>query len=189
MPLPRALADDGTPASASRRAVLEVGVLGISALGVAVVARVFGRIASPLFTDSTAIATRGPAAAASSAPAASAAPVAASAAPAASVAANQVANATQMSVRSSTPFLLPSGDPAAVIKLADSKVVCYDTVCTHEGCEVGYDAQSGLLLCPCHGAAFDPAQDGAVVNGPARRPLTPVPIKVDPATGAITLVG
>ena len=188
MPLPRALADDGTPASAGRRALLEVGVLGIAAIGVAAVARAFGRIASPLFTDSAARAPASPAPSASAV--AGATPgTAASEAPAASAAANEVANATQMAVRSSTPFLLPNGDPAAVIKLADSKVVCYDTVCTHEGCEVGYDAQSGLLLCPCHGAAFDPAANGAVVHGPARRPLTPVPIEVDAATGAITLVG
>jgi thiosulfate dehydrogenase [quinone] large subunit len=188
VPLPRALADDGTPASAGRRAVLEAGALGIAAIGIAVVARVFGRVASPLFTDSTAVAppgpTPGPSAVAAATPGSGA-----SAAPAASAAANEVANANQMAARSSTPFLLPTGDPAAAIKLADGTIVCYDTVCTHEGCEVAYDAQSGLLLCPCHGAAFDPAHDAAVVNGPARRPLTPVPIRVDPATGAITLVG
>jgi thiosulfate dehydrogenase [quinone] large subunit len=200
IPMPRAIADVGTPASAGRRAVLEVGVLGIAALGVAAVARVFGRIASPIFSDGTAQgqasppgasavanatpgagATQGGDTAASAAPAASA--------PAASAAANEVANAKQLTARSSQPFLLPNGDPAAVIKLADGKVVCYDTVCTHQGCEVQYDPQSGLLLCPCHGAAFDPAQNAAVVNGPARFPLTPVPIKVDAATGAITLVG
>ena len=194
--MPRSLADDGTPASAGRRAVLEVGVLGIAAIGVAVVARVFGRIASPIFSDTTAQLKATPAPGATAAAvatpgaAASAGTAAgATAAPAATAAANEVANANQLTARSSLPFQLPNGDPAAVIKLADGKVVCYDTVCTHQGCEVGYDPQSGLLLCPCHGAAFDPAQNAAVVNGPARFPLTPVPIKVDSATGAITLVG
>ena len=195
MPIPGAPAADGTPASPGRRAVLEVGVLGISAIAVAVVARAFGSVLSPIFSNGTVAAapthapTASPAAAASAAPGASAAAAPASAAAAATPAANEIANAKQLTARSSVPFQLPNGDPAAVIKLADGKVVCYDTVCTHQGCEVGYDPQSGLLFCPCHGAAFDPAQNAAVVNGPARYPLTPVPIKVDASTGAITLVG
>jgi len=198
LPIPGAPARDGTPASPGRRAVLEVGVLGISAIAVALVARAFGRVLGPIFSNGTVAAAPSASPTASAVAAASPAggsaataapPAPASAGAAATPAANEVANAKQLAPRSSVPFQLPNGDPAAVIKLADGKVVCYDTVCTHQGCEVGYDPQSGLLFCPCHGAAFDPAQNAAVVNGPARYPLTPVPIKVDSTTGAITLVG
>jgi thiosulfate dehydrogenase (quinone) large subunit len=94
-----------------------------------------------------------------------------------------------MTPRSSADFQLTNGDPGIVVKLADSKVVAYDATCTHEGCPVGYDTQAGLFLCPCHGAVFDPAQDGAVLQGPARRPLASVPITVDTATGSITVTG
>ncbi len=39
--------------------------------------------------------------------------------------------------------------------------------CTHSGCEL--TADPGGFDCPCHGSRFGP--DGAVVGGPALRPL------------------
>ncbi len=189
-PLPSALVDDGTPASAGRRAVLEVGVLGAATLAAAVVARAFGRVLGPVFTQEVAAApTASPTAApgASDEAGASGAPVASGVAP--SLAAGEIANAQSMPARSAADFVLASGDPGIVVKLSDGKVVAYDATCTHEGCPVGYDGPSGLLLCPCHGAAFDPSAEAAVVNGPARRPLAAVPISIDPATGAVTVSG
>ena len=49
-----------------------------------------------------------------------------------------------------------TGDPGVLVKLGDGTIVAYDAVCTHAGCTVGYDRRSGFLLCPCHGATFDP---------------------------------
>ena len=169
-PLPAAIHDDGTPGSAGRRALLEVGVLGIATLAVAVAVRAFGRMLGPVFTqEAAATATPSPIAASSpgqsgpSAPAGTAGTTAAS-----STQGGGIANATAMPARSSVDFLLANGDPGVVVKLADGKVVAFDATCTHEGCPVGYDTASGLLLCPCHGAAFDPSADAAVVDGPAR---------------------
>ena len=74
-------------------------------------------------------------------------------------------------------------------RLSNGQFVAYDALCTHAGCPVDYDPGSQLLLCPCHGAAFDPAKDGAVVQSPAETPLPSVAIRVDSATGAILLDG
>jgi thiosulfate dehydrogenase [quinone] large subunit len=87
-------------------------------------------------------------------------------------------------------FQVPStGDPAYLLKLPDGKIVAYDAVCTHAGCTVDFDRGSGLLVCPCHGATFDPGHNAQPIAGPTDTPLTRLPIKVDSATGRITLVG
>jgi thiosulfate dehydrogenase [quinone] large subunit len=82
-----------------------------------------------------------------------------------------------------------TGDPGVLVKLASGKVVAFDAVCTHAGCTVDFDAPSGLLFCPCHGATFDPAHGASVLGGPTNVPLTALPISIDSKTGAISLLG
>ena len=55
------------------------------------------------------------------------------------------------------------------------------------GCIVDFQAASGLLVCPCHGATFDPAASGKVLSGPTFASLTELPISIDPASGVISL--
>jgi len=47
------------------------------------------------------------------------------------------------------------------------------------------DAPDKVLYCPCHGAAFDPANKAAVLGGPTDQPLASLPIVVDAASGRI----
>ncbi|HLI89419.1 MAG TPA: TQO small subunit DoxD [Ktedonobacteraceae bacterium] len=99
-----------------------------------------------------------------------------------------IAQVAAVPKNSAVNFTIPSnGDPGVLVHLSNDQFVAYDATCTHAGCPVSYDQGSGLLICPCHGAEFDPAQNAAVVQGPAPTPLTPVTIHVDSATGAITL--
>jgi thiosulfate dehydrogenase [quinone] large subunit len=101
---------------------------------------------------------------------------------------NVIAQAANVAVNGSATFTIPAnGDPGVLVHLASGKFVAFDAACTHQGCPVSYDPASQLLLCPCHGAAFDPSQNAAVVQGPASTPLTPVPVTVDQTSGAITL--
>src|SRR5829696_5556760 len=60
-------------------------------------------------------------------------------------------------------------------------LVAYSAICTHLGCTVlpQLSAQ-GYIVCPCHGSIFDPVNAGAVVHGPANRPLPTLPIEVLP---------
>ncbi len=79
-----------------------------------------------------------------------------------------------------------TGDPAVIVDTA-AGVVAFDAVCTHAGCTVQYDPQYKLLVCPCHGGAYDPAKGAEVVNGPPPSPLTPLTVKVE-SNGDIYLV-
>jgi thiosulfate dehydrogenase [quinone] large subunit len=98
-----------------------------------------------------------------------------------------IAQVSQVPDNSSAQFTLTSnGDPGVLVHLSNGQFVAYDAVCTHAGCPVSYDPGSHLLECPCHGAAFDPAKNGAVVQGPALTPLASVTIKVDNASGTIS---
>jgi thiosulfate dehydrogenase [quinone] large subunit len=101
--------------------------------------------------------------------------------------ARKIGNISQLPPNSAGAVTDPkSGDPAIVIHTSGSQLYAYDAVCTHAGCTVEYDPQSKLLVCPCHGAEYDPTQDAQVVAGPAPSPLTKLPITVD-AKGNIYL--
>lgn len=101
---------------------------------------------------------------------------------------NVIAQVSAVPGNSAVNFTIPSsGDAGVLVHLDNGQFVAYDALCTHAGCQVDYDPSSKLLICPCHGAAFDPAKAAQVVNPPANTPLGSVSIHVDSATGAITL--
>jgi len=43
--------------------------------------------------------------------------------------------------------------------------VALDSVCTHQGCTVGYALAQDNFQCPCHGSVY--SKTGSVINGPA----------------------
>jgi menaquinol-cytochrome c reductase iron-sulfur subunit len=64
-----------------------------------------------------------------------------------------------------------------VVKHSETDVTVFSPVCTHLGCQVFWSRPSNQFLCPCHGSIF--AKDGAVVHGPAPRPLDTLPAKIE----------
>jgi serine/threonine protein kinase len=68
--------------------------------------------------------------------------------------------------------------PGILIRLPDNSLVAYDRACTHEGVAINYDPKSHTLICPRHLAQFDPAKKGAVLKGPATRPVAQISIQV-----------
>jgi thiosulfate dehydrogenase (quinone) large subunit len=101
---------------------------------------------------------------------------------------SEIAQVSAVQPNSAVTFTIPSnGDPGVLVRLNNGKFVAFDAACTHAGCPVQYDPSSQHLLCPCHGAEFDPSNAASVVQGPTNTPLTSVPINVNTSTGAITL--
>ena len=96
----------------------------------------------------------------------------------------RIGSLQQIPVGQAASFRDPTtGRSAVAVRLSDRQVVAYDAACTHAGCTVGFDPTSSLLVCPCHGAAFDPDHSAAVMNGPATAPLPALPITVGPDGG------
>jgi ubiquinol-cytochrome c reductase iron-sulfur subunit len=59
-------------------------------------------------------------------------------------------------------------------------IVAYSKICTHVGCPVGlYQAELGLLLCPCHQSTFDVMRHAKPIFGPAARSLPQLPLGLD----------
>jgi Rieske Fe-S protein len=63
-----------------------------------------------------------------------------------------------------------------VTKDAGGTVHAFSATCTHQGCTVS-SVSGGTINCPCHGSRFN-ADTGAVVQGPATRPLPTVAVTV-----------
>jgi Rieske Fe-S protein len=60
----------------------------------------------------------------------------------------------------------------------------FSATCTHKGCKVG-SVGDGTINCPCHGSKYS-ITDGAVVNGPASKPLPAKTATVNGDTVTVT---
>jgi thiosulfate dehydrogenase [quinone] large subunit len=67
------------------------------------------------------------------------------------------------------------GVPALVVQVKQGVFRAFSAVCPHAGCQVQFDQQSDLFVCPCHGSIFD-GSTGAVQQGPASTGLSSIPI-------------
>ena len=92
------------------------------------------------------------------------------------------------------------GSPIVVVRLqpaeirdrrdwAPGGIVAFSKICTHAGCAIALYRKPTFaptqprpaLVCPCHYSTFDPAAGGAVLFGPAGRPLPQLPLEIDGA--------
>lgn len=66
----------------------------------------------------------------------------------------------------------PDGGDIIITRPTETTVAAFSAICTHEGCTVRPAGKE--LDCPCHGSIFD--LKGAVLTGPAQRPLRVVKV-------------
>lgn len=72
-----------------------------------------------------------------------------------------------------------------LVRDSASTVRALNPVCTHRHCIVAYHAAEHIIQCPCHGSKF--GLDGAVLHGPAPRPLGTYPAELAGEQVAVTL--
>jgi cytochrome b6-f complex iron-sulfur subunit len=66
-----------------------------------------------------------------------------------------------------------------------AKIVALSSICTHQGCTVGYNSGAGDIQCPCHGSVY--STSGSVITGPAPSPLKSYPVSITDNVLTITL--
>jgi cytochrome b6-f complex iron-sulfur subunit len=67
--------------------------------------------------------------------------------------------------------------PAIIINIRGKGFIALSRVCTHLGCLVDYNKEKNILLCPCHGGAYN--LNGNVISGPPPKPLQKFPLRVE----------
>lgn len=111
----------------------------------------------------------------------------------------KIANLNELSIGKTKKFDYPLvGRKNILINLGCSveggigphkSIVAYSLFCTHLGCSVELDKESGMLVCECHQGIYDPKRSGKVVEGPPPNNLPMVNLEIDIKTGDIYAVG
>ena len=90
---------------------------------------------------------------------------------------NQIVKLSKVKVGATYSFQLKNGAPALLFR-TKTGVFAYQTICTHEGGLTKFFAARKLLVCSVHNASFDPFKKGAVVTGPAIKPLPTLKVAI-----------
>ena len=74
------------------------------------------------------------------------------------------------------PVTFEYTEPSILIRTSETNYIAFSQKCTHLGCAVKPEPESGRLFCPCHRGIFD--MNGDVLAGPPRRPLPRITLEV-----------
>jgi thiosulfate dehydrogenase [quinone] large subunit len=90
----------------------------------------------------------------------------------------KIVKLTALPIGATFNFIHSSQGVPSLLFRTKTGVFAYSSICTHLGCTVAYKSATKKLVCPCHGAEFDPLKSGKVSKGPAETALTKVAVKV-----------
>jgi cytochrome b6-f complex iron-sulfur subunit len=152
-----------TPARVSRRSVLTVGAVGIGTAALAACSQAKSPDRSAAGATDPNSAAPGASSSAATAPSSAAAGGA------------SLAKLSSIKVGEAIAATGADGSKIIISRPTATTVAAFSAICTHQGCTV---APAGKELdCPCHGSVYN-ATTGAVINGPAPRPLPAVSVKL-----------
>jgi len=145
----------------SRRGVLAVGAAGLAGVALAACTQ------APAPDDPT---VRG---SAGSGPSGTGSAESSGPGPSGSGSAKPLAQLSAIPVGSAVSATGPDGAPLIIARPTSDTVAAFSAICTHQNCTV--QPAGKQLDCPCHGSVYN-ADTGAVISGPAPRPLPSVPV-------------
>lgn len=97
---------------------------------------------------------------------------------AATAASTNIVKLSKVKVGATYSFTTKKAGIPAILFRTKQGVFAYSTICTHQGCNVAFNKSSKKLICPCHGAQFDPFTGGKVVKAPAETPLASIKVAI-----------
>lgn len=168
--------NDGTILSGgvSRRNVLTAGAIGIGGLALAGCSQAAQPGSDTVTTPSQAAGAAGSSTGTATSATAGAS---ASAGSGSSAAAAGAALAALADIKVGEAIAATAADGSKIIisRPTETTVAGFSAICTHQGCAVSPAGKQ--LNCPCHGSVFN-ATTGAVLSGPASRPLPAVKVAI-----------
>jgi thiosulfate dehydrogenase [quinone] large subunit len=90
----------------------------------------------------------------------------------------KIVKVTKLPVGGTYSFTTAAQGVPAIVFRTKAGVFAYSMICTHQGCTVTYNKGKKKLICPCHGAQFDPLKGAAPIAGPAERPLAAIKVAI-----------
>lgn len=96
----------------------------------------------------------------------------------AAAATTNIIRTSKLKVGATHNFTTAKQGVPAILFRTKTGVFAYSTICTHQGCTVIYNKSKKSLVCPCHGAQFDPLKGAKPIAAPAETPLAAIKVAI-----------
>jgi thiosulfate dehydrogenase [quinone] large subunit len=87
----------------------------------------------------------------------------------------KIVRLSKLPIGSTFTFTTSTQGLPAIVFRTKAGVFAYSMICTHQGGSLSYSKKSKQLVCPLHGAKFDPLKEGKVATQPAGSTISALP--------------